>query len=131
MSKFPKRAWSEYFIDQDNIIHYFQATVETPENLVLLEKAAREIVSLPNVPVKALFDQRGINFWSQMPYRQKYIELTGILKNIKKVALLTDNRLLWIFLSFNFNAGKNMRDATMNVKPFISEEEAMKWLKQD
>lgn len=112
-------------------MHFFQISVENEENIKQLKKKAIEFAASPNPSTKALFDQRGANFFSQMPFRQKYIELTTIAKSIKKVALLTDNRLLWVFLSFNFNAGKNMKEAAINVKPFFSEKEAMAWLKRD
>lgn len=130
MSKVSKRAQSDFFIDGDGTPHFLVASIQTAKNVIREEGIWKKIFLSPNPPIKTLFDMREVKLLSLAPFRQKYIEMTALAKTLKKVALLTDSRLLWIFLSFNFNAGKNMENATLNVKPFLSEEDAMKWLKQ-
>lgn len=122
------RERSSIYIDRKNILHYFQATETNVGDYEQAAQKVSEIYASPNPPTKIVFDMRGVKLLSMLPLRKRYIELNAIARVITKVALLSDNRLLWIFLSFNFNASGNTKDAAQDVRIFTSEDEAMKWL---
>lgn len=117
-------------IDPDNILHVVQALKTNEEDMRRTEKEIRRIYSLPNPPERVIFDMSDVPLMTMAPFRKRYVELIKFAEPVRKVAQVTTNRLIWIFVSFAFNAGGHVKEATQDVRIFSTTKEAMTWLKK-
>lgn len=120
------RARAKVSVDVGNILHLEEQSEMTVESVKNVIEETRKIKALSN-PTRGLIDVRGVNLTkavSLRPYLQELIKVT----NLEKAAIFTDNRLLWIFTTFMYNA-IGRKNPNNIVRFFLSEDEAVKWLK--
>lgn len=125
------RKQSRMYSDSSGIFHIEVASMYNAKDAEVFVRRAEELAksnsSLVGLPT--LIDMRGVNIHSYLPHREIF-RRSAKVGQPRKAAVLGENRLLWIFVSFLFSAA-GIIQTQKKVRFFTSENEAIQWLRKE
>ena len=124
-----KREKYHIYLDKDNIIHYEEQNQITSASLKAAEMELAKIINSPEHPTGVLLDVRSCDLKRAFTIRKQLLESAKKAVKIKKIAIYSDNKLLWILANFLYSAA-GRKDVKQLVVFFNSEEKALEWLKK-
>ena len=124
-----KREKYHIYLDKDNIVHYEEQNKITTDSLRRAAVDLEKILNSPSKPTRTLLDLRSCDLKRALRLRKELLKIARLAERVKKLAVYTDNKLLWILTNFLYSA-IGRKDVKQLVVFFNSEEKALEWLKK-